>query len=164
MTSIAQWHACQPAWYFRAGEPFDGVEAYVGNDEIALSGAPRFGNKLAFTSRCTVLDAPSRHFDDPTNPPFVSLAGGELLAFLAQARERIRTSLCGMLPEEVPGACVSARISDYLRFKRWYGGEIAAWAFPPPGSVAVVMGIAKPYIVAGRWGLSVTIFEIEELL
>lgn len=161
-TTLARWHASRPAWYFRAGEPLDGVEVDVTEDnEIEISGVPRFGNKLAFTSRCTVLDAPSRYLDDPKKPLTVTLAGDELLAFVAQVRKLLRGCLRGRLAEEAASSYLSARMSDCLRFKLWKNGEPTALGFPPPGSEAIVMGVVKPHVAAGRWGLSVTIFELE---
>ena len=167
--SVAQWHARQPAWYFRHGAPLDEIKAEfikgTRGNEISISGIPRFGNKIAFTANCVVLDTPSRYEDNLKNQPTVQLAGDELLAFVksledllqgcvkdAEQRESAKSNIFGE-------TFVRAKVSDFLRV--WEGGKRTDEGFPKPGSEVLVMGTAKPYVMAGRWGLTVTIFQIQ---
>ena len=134
-------------------------------NEISISGIPRFGNKIAFTSKCVVLDAPSRYEDNPKNQPTVQLAGGELLEFVksledllqgcvkdAEQRESAKSNIFGE-------TFIRAKVSDFLRV--WEGETRTDKGFPKPGSEVFVMGTAKPYIMAGKWGVTLTVFQIQ---
>jgi hypothetical protein len=136
-------------------------------NEISISGIPRFGNKIAFTAKCVVLDAPSRYEDNPKNALTVQLAGDELLAFMksledllqgcvkdAEQRESAKSNIFGE-------TFIRAKVSDFLRV--WEGETRTDEGFPKPGSEVLVMGTAKPYIMAGKWGITATIFQIQTI-
>lgn len=170
--SVAQWHALQPAWYFRQGAPLDDVKAEfirgTRGHEIVLSGLSRFANKLAFTAKCTVLDEPRRFGDDHSkNFLTVSLGGEELVTFIGQAHELIQK--CVRDTDQVDPAKMNVFGETYITAKIAGAGQLRLWKndqriegnFPKPTSEVVIMGVVKPYVMAGKWGSSVIIYQVQ---
>ena len=167
--SIAQWHAKEPAFYYRPGAPLDTVKPdYTrgprGADVRVTS--QYFPNKIGFTAKCTILDEPKRYMDDPKNPTTLSVGGDDFIDFLGQIEAIIAP---GMKEELRPAkktndfgeSYTKTKVSDLNRL--WKNDTERTETFPAREQQVIIMGTIKPYVVNGVWGLTTTIFQMQEL-
>ena len=180
--TVAQWHSEGPregadgkeTFYFRPGTPTDSIKAELrhglrGALQISV-GSPRFENKVAFTALVHCLSEPARFDDDPKNPKTVNIASTELFDWIksiaakvdavvgekAAYKDPYKTDLFGEV-------FIRAKLFEDAQI-RWHNkaGERTE-PFPLKDRQVYIMAMLKPYLMNGTWGLTVNIYQIQEV-